>query len=135
MGKKRINQLLDQLKENQQADLQNAAAIYTVAQVAVSKLAEQPVETSLQVESSSKAALLPAPSILSKSELLARYGSYNGCRRAAKQAGIKFKKTPSWLQLTAALSQAAEIQTVVDNYIKSHPQPGLSGFTLTVHIA
>jgi hypothetical protein len=124
MGKKRIHQLLTQMKENQQADLRNAAAIYTVAQVAVNKLeaiasADAP-DSVRAIASASPAPALPAamPTLLTQAELLQRYGSYNGCRSAAQKQGIHFSKSPSWPQLIAAFSYADPIRQRVQDYVQ-----------------
>ena len=89
MGKKRVTQLLDQLKENRQQELENAASIFTVAQVAVNELQADVV----QEAKAAVPALPSAPILLDKAELLRRYGSHKGCRKAAKEKGIKFIRT------------------------------------------
>lgn len=122
MGKRRVTQLLHQLKTNQQQELHNAAAIYTVAQVAVNELQEQS-------QDSTNAALPPAPS-LDKAELLRRYSSYNGCRTAAKNKGIKFQQTPSWQQLITAFGYAEACQQLLHIYTEAYPRPELQGVTI-----
>ena len=123
MGKKRVTQLLNQLKTNQQQELRNAAAIYTVAQVAINELQEQFQDLS------TNAALPPAP-VLDKAELLRRYSSYNGCRTAAKNQGIKFHQTPSWQQLVAAFGYAEACQQLLHIYAEAYPSPELQGVTI-----
>jgi hypothetical protein len=130
MGKKRVTQLLEQLKANQQEELQNAAAIFTVAQVAVNALQEQ---APLDIEPAI-AALPPAPVLLEKAELLRRYGSYNGCRQAAKQRGIKFSRTPKWKQLATAFSYADALQQITNLYIEAYPSPELHGITIELKL-
>ncbi|MBW4556247.1 MAG: hypothetical protein KME59_09960 [Trichormus sp. ATA11-4-KO1] len=125
MGKKRITQLLENIKENQQHELQNAAAIYTVAQVAVNELQQQ----NLQVKEQPIAALPSTLKIIDKAQLLQLYGSYNACRKVAKERGIKFPRTPSWEQLAAALTYAEAFQTIITNYIQTYPYPKLQGTT------
>ncbi|ABA25009.1 conserved hypothetical protein (plasmid) [Trichormus variabilis ATCC 29413] len=125
MGKKRITQLLEGLKENQLRDLHNSAAIYTVAQVAVNELQQQ----SSQIEKPALAALPPSLEIIDKARLLEQYGSYNACRKAAKERGIKFSRTPSWEQLGAALSYAEAFQQIINSYVQTHPYPKLKGTT------
>lgn len=129
MGKKRITQLLENLKENQQQELQNAAAIYTVAQVAVNELQQQ----NLQVEEQPIAALPSTLQIIDKTQLIQLYGSYNACRKAAKEKGIKFSRSPSWEQLSAAFTYAENFQQIITNYIQIYPYPQLQGtkFELT----
>lgn len=139
MGKKRITQLLEQLKDNQQQDLQNTAAIFTVAQVAVNQLQEQ-----LQSEPQSIAALpaaktesvtvLSAPILIDEAELRRRYGSHVACRQAAKAQGIKFSKTPSWHQLTVAFSYLQACQQLVQSYVQAHPSEQLSGVSIELKL-
>jgi len=130
MGKKRVTQLLEQLKTNQQMELQNAAAIFTVAQVAVNELQEK---ISPNIEST--AVELPsAPVLLNKAELLRRYGSYKGCRRAAKEQGIKFSRTPSWERLAAGLSYVDAFQKLTKAYVETHPSPALNGMTIELKL-
>ncbi|MBF2048769.1 MAG: hypothetical protein EDM05_038450 [Leptolyngbya sp. IPPAS B-1204] len=140
MGKKRINQLLEQLKENQQQDLQNAAAIFTVAQVAVNRLREQvePVETvpaRAALSGTEVAALLPAAPIpIERAELERRYGSFNACRQAAKAQGIKFSKTPSWPQLSVAFGYLEACQQMVQDYLQAHPNEQLKGVSIELKL-
>ncbi|MGH2413541.1 MAG: hypothetical protein ACRDEA_07590 [Microcystaceae cyanobacterium] len=128
MGKKRITQLLEQLKANQQAELQNAAAIFTVAQVAVNELREQGLQDTEPIV----AALPPAPVLLDRNQLLQRYGSYRGCRKAAKEQGIKFSRTPSWEQLVIALSYAETLREIFQSYLEVYPNPALQGITFNL---
>jgi len=130
MGKKRVTRLLEQLKDNQQLELQNAAAIFTVAQVAVNELREQ---GSQEIEPTVPA-LPPAPALLDQVELLRRYGSYSGCRKAAKQQGIKFSRTPSWKQLVAAFNYAEACQQLVKSYTKAYPSSALHGITIELKL-
>lgn len=125
MGKKRITQLLQDLKENQLHELHNSAAIYTIAQVAVNELQQQ----SLQIEEPPLAALPSTPKIIDKAQLLKQYGSYRACRKAAKDRGIKFSRTPSWEQLAAALSYAEAFQQIIKTYVETYPNPKLEGTT------
>lgn len=124
MGKQRVTQLLAQLRENQAKDAENAAAIYTVAQVAVDALN--------QAQSSSPVASLPAAPVLDKAELLKRYGSYKGCRRAAKEQGIRFRKTPSWSALEAAFSTYEACKALVRNYVAENPNQHLQGVVFEI---
>lgn len=132
MGKKRIDQLLEQFKENQQQDLHNAAAIYTVAQVAVNELQAQAQQESPW--GGTTEALPPAPPTFTKSELLQRYKSYNGCRSAAKQQGIKFSRTPSWKQLEIAFGYLETCQHWINAYMHQYPQPGLQGVSIQLKL-
>ena len=130
MGKKRVTQLLDQLKENQQQELHNAASIFTVAQVAVNELkADVSKETKPAV-----AALPSAPKLLDKAELLRRYGSYKGCRKAAKEKGIKFRRTPNWNQLISAFSYFEACQQLIQSYVEVHPDPDLKGISIELKL-
>ncbi|NWF60129.1 MAG: hypothetical protein HXY43_12875 [Fischerella sp.] len=129
MGKKRITQLLENLKENQLHELHNSAAIYTVAQVAVNELQQQ----SLQITEPPIAALPSAPTIIDKTQLLKQYGSYRACRKAAKERGIKFSRTPSWEQLAAAFSYAEAFQQIIKTYVETYPNPKLKGTTFELN--
>jgi len=133
MGKQQVAQLLAQLKENQAKDLENAAAIYTVAQVAVEALeaAEEEGRSPLAPPQPSLPPSLSLPSI-TKAELLERYGSFNGCRQAAKKLGIRFSKTPSWAKMEAAFSYREACQQLIHSYLEQHPNPHLQGVTLEV---
>lgn len=130
MGKQRITELLARLKDNEARELDNAASIYTVAQVAVNAL-DQPQQLA---SDPSSAALLPAPIRVSKAELLERYGSYNGCRKTAKALGIRFNKTPSWEKLEAAFSYQEACQQWVQQYLQLYPSQQLSGITIEVQL-
>jgi hypothetical protein len=125
MGKKRVAQLLAQLKENQEKDIENAAGIYTVAKVAVDALA-QPEEAQTDAPS------LPTQPPITKQELLARYGSFNGCRAAAKKQGIKFSKTPSWEKLETAFSHQRAVKEIIQNYLANFPKNQLQGVSFEV---
>lgn len=128
MGKKRIAQLLEQLEDNQQKDLQNAAAIFTVAQVALNEL-QVPESPALPAS-----ALPPSPIELDKAELLKRYGSYNGCRKAAKAQGIRFSRPPSWSQLVAAFSYVESLRQLVKLYVEQYPSPELRGISFELNL-
>ncbi|MFQ3615417.1 MAG: hypothetical protein SNJ57_15655 [Cyanobacteriota bacterium] len=140
MGKKRINQLLSQLKENQQADLRNAAAIYTVAQVAVNELeaiasAADSAETEKRaIAPAASAPALPAavPIQLTQADLVQRFGSFNGCRSAAKKLGIHFPKTPSWPQLITAFSYVDLFRHLIQDYVQQQEIRNLSGVQFTI---
>ncbi|WOB43009.1 hypothetical protein HNI00_07450 [Thermoleptolyngbya oregonensis NK1-22] len=146
MGKKRINQLLNQLKENQQAELRNAAAIYSVAQIAVDELEAIattdlpkperaiPAGIASRIAPATPAPALPAavPTQLTQAELLQRYGSYNGCRSAAKALGIHFPKNPSWPQLIAAFSYIDTFRQLIHDYAQQQEIRNLSGVRFTV---
>jgi hypothetical protein len=139
MGKKRINQLLEQLKENQQQDLQNSAAIFTVAQVAVNQLREQnqtvPHVSAMLPAAESSAALLPAAPIpIEQAELKRRYGSHTACRQAAKKQGIIFSKTPSWQQLSIAFGYLEACQQMVQSYVQTHPSEHLNGISIQLKL-
>jgi hypothetical protein len=130
MGKKTIDRLLTKLEENRQQDAQNAAAIFTVAQVAVNQLADQRTETSsapaLQV---GNAAALTS---ITKEDLLQRYGNYNKCRSAAKRLGILFKGSPKWSQIIAAFNYREACQAHINAYLQQNPNPNLKGVSLVI---
>lgn len=133
MGKQRIDDLLEQLKENQQKELENAAAIFTVAKVAVNELERQVVQETPDLKTSLPA-LPAAPSLTDKAQLLRLYGSYSGCRRAAKERGIKLKGSPTWKQLAAAFSYAEALQKLAKSYCDSYPNSDIKGMTLEIKI-
>lgn len=123
MGKQRVTQLLAQLRENQAKDIENAAAIYTVAQVAIDALDQaQPAPV----------ATLQAASVLDKAALLKQYGSFNGCRQAAKTQGIRFRKTPSWAALEAAFNSYEACKSLVQGYLAQNPNPHLQGVVFEI---
>lgn len=134
MGKKRITQLLTQLQDNQQQELQNAAAIFTVAQVAVDQLNQHQLdlaEVSLELSGSNAPLQLPSgPIPVEQAELKRRYGSHRACRQAAKRQGITFSKTPTWQQLEVAFGYLAACQMLLRSYLRSHPSPQLRGISL-----
>lgn len=129
MGKQKIERLLAQLKENQQQDIQSSAAIFTVAQSAVNELASVQADDA-QID----VAALPdiRPSQLTRADLIAQYGNYNACRKAAKNAGISFSRSPRWPQLIAAFNYIEACQACVTDYITRHPNPSLKGVKLTL---
>ena len=129
MGKQRIQDLLEELKANHQRDVENANAIYTVAQVAVNQLDEI-------AEASEPTLALPEHSspILDREELKRRYHNYQGCRRAAKALGIRFSKTPSWEKLACAFSYAEALRQFSQHYLNTHPNPLLQGIKVDVKI-
>ena len=136
MGKKRITQLLEQLETNQQAELHNAAAIFTVAQAAVNELRDRADHSSeSSISDPSLPALPSAPALLDKAKLIDRYGSYNGCRKAAKQQGIRFAKNPTWEQMVAAFNHREIFQQMVNTYLEAHPAPTLQNVTFEIAIA
>jgi hypothetical protein len=131
MGKQRAKELLEKLKANQQAELENAAAIFTVAQVAVNEL--KAAEQRPDPPTSQPLNLPPSPTV-SKAQLQQQFGNYNQCRKAAKVAGISFARTPSWEQLVAAFAQAHILQKVVDQYRESFAMPSLPGVSVQIKL-
>lgn len=129
MGKQKIEQLLEQLQNNHSQDIQNAAAIFTVAQGAVNQLNQLKELEGLAPEQN---ALPAAPISLTKADLESRYGKFNACRAAAKRAGITFSKTPSWSQLIAAFSYLDACQSCVKTYLQRHPCADLKGVRLSI---
>ncbi|KOP24582.1 hypothetical protein AMR41_20435 [Hapalosiphon sp. MRB220] len=103
--------------------MHNSAAIYTVAQVAVNELQQQ----SLQIEEPPLPVLPSTPKIIDQADLLKQYGSYRACRKAAKDRGMKFSRTPSWEQLAAAFSYAEAFEEIIRTYIETYPNPKLKG--------
>jgi hypothetical protein len=136
MGKKRITQLLEQLQANQQQELQNAAAIFTVAQVAVNQLQEQmqPGSETINALPAPPGLNLVAPIQLDKAELKRRYGSYAACRQAAKKQGIVFSKTPTWQQLATAFAYIEAYQKLIHSYMQHYPTNELRGVYLRLFI-
>ncbi|MBE9077242.1 hypothetical protein IQ241_08030 [Romeria aff. gracilis LEGE 07310] len=128
MGKQKIERLLAQLQGNHSQDIQNAAAIFTVAQGAVKQLDQ------IDRAAPAQTVLPAAPISLTKADLESRYGKFNACRKAAKQAGITFSKTPSWSQLVAAFSYLEACQSCVDAYLQDHPCPDLKGVRLSLRL-
>jgi len=126
MGKKRITQLLDQLQANHEAELKNAAQIFTVAQVAVNQLNQQAEPTVNSLPATS----FQPPTVLDRAVLEQRYGSFNACRKAAKQLGIQFHRTPSWAQLVAAFSYFDVLQKLVQDYTTAFPDANLPIMTM-----
>ncbi|MEO1352457.1 MAG: hypothetical protein AAFW84_27270, partial [Cyanobacteria bacterium J06635_15] len=101
MGKQKIARLLEQLKDNHDQDIQNAAAIFTVAQGAVNQLGQ------LEEERVADSKELPAaPAQLTKIDLINRYGNYNACRKVAKQVGITFRKGKAYASSSDSASCA-----------------------------
>lgn len=132
MGKQKLDRLLAQLKDNQSQDIQNAAAIFTVAQGAVNQLE--------RAEQQNDDAPLPkllsdAPPDLTKADLISRYGNYNACRTAAKQLGITFSTSPRWPQLVAAFRYLPACQSCVDTYLQRHPHPDIQGIKITLKLS
>ncbi|MBW4690465.1 MAG: hypothetical protein KME27_01725 [Lyngbya sp. HA4199-MV5] len=130
MGKKRIAQLLDQLQTNHEADLKNAAQIFTVAQVAVNQLNQQ-VETNSHILPS---APFQAPATLDQATLKQRYGSFNECRKAARQLGIQFHRNPTWAQLVTAFSYFDALQSLVHDYTTTFPDANLHNVTMSFRL-
>ncbi|WP_170944039.1 hypothetical protein [Leptolyngbya sp. BC1307] len=131
MGKQKLDQLLKQLEDNHAQDIENAAAIFTVAQGAVNQLAadsSQPILPESEVP-------LAGPSPVTKADLLERYGSYNACRQAAKRAGITFSHTPRWAQLVTAFSYLLACQACVSTYLQQHPDPNLKGVSIKLTLS
>ena len=122
MGKQSIDRLLSKLKGNQEEDVHNAASIFTVAQSAVNQLTQLG-----QTDDTEPKALSDAPPELTKADLIERYGNYNNCRKAAKQLGITFSRSPRWAQLVAAFRYLPACQSCVNAYVQRHPHPDLQG--------
>lgn len=138
MGKQKIDRLLAQLKDNHSQDIQNAAAIFTVAQGAVNQLQANGAEAdSYRPINSSADSLqtkaLPAPHQLTKADLCDRYGNYNRCRSAAKKAGITLRN-PSWAQMVAAFSYLEACQNCINAYMQQHPSADLKGVSVTLSL-
>ncbi|NEO34658.1 MAG: hypothetical protein F6K36_30585, partial [Symploca sp. SIO3C6] len=123
MGKKRITQLINRLKDNQEQDIKNAASIFTVAQIAVEELEQQGMDDSGAQKDTPYFSLPLEHPLINKTELLRRYGSHLGCRKAAKLQGIKFTRTPSWNKLVAAFQHLESINALVRQYINQQDLP------------
>lgn len=126
MGKKRITQLLDQLQTNHDAELKNAAQIFTVAQVAVNQLSQQ-AETNSHALSATR---FQPPTTLNKTALKQRYGSFNECRKVAKQLGIRLHGHATWSQLIAAFNYFDALQNLVHDYTAAFPNADLHDITV-----
>ncbi len=153
MGKKRIQRLLTQLEDHHQQGSQNSAAIYTVAQVAIDRL-EQSLD--LLADTTSPQAIaagsedfesaaqpiaptglnpvltLPPSSQIDKVELKRRYGSLAACRKAAKEMGISFAKTPSWDRLVAAWQFQEGLLHLRSQYLQACPMTDLESVTISL---
>ncbi|MEL6551945.1 MAG: hypothetical protein AAFQ63_00590 [Cyanobacteria bacterium J06621_11] len=133
MGKQKIDRLLAQIKDNHTQDIQNAAAIFTVAQAAVNDLKDQDNPPTLATEQAVIEQRSPiAPLEWTKNDLIRKYGSYNKCRQAAKQSGITFSRSPRWPQIIAAFNYLQACQSCIDRYIEQHPNADLQGTKITL---
>nr|WP_234909995.1 hypothetical protein [Synechococcus elongatus] len=95
--------------------------IHAEAQLAAA--AAQLAELSEVAIGTLETAMTPLPvSRLTVADLKQRYGSYQGCRRAAAQLGIRFPKTPSWEQLAIALSHVGALKAFWQQYCLDHPE-------------
>lgn len=135
MGKQKLDQLLKQLEDNHAQDIENAAAIFTVAQGAVNQLAADSSPPILPESEGPLSGPLAGPPPITKADLLARYGNYNACRQAAKRAGITFSHTPRWSQLVSAFSYLPACQNCVSTYLQQHPQPNLKGVSIKLTLS
>ena len=118
-------------------DIENAAGIFTVAQVAVNQLeaqAQEAAHDSAQTIAEPFRVLTAAPDVLTKGELIERYGSYNGCRSAARRAGITFSSTPKWSQLIAGFSYLSACQRCIHSYLRQYPSSQLKGIRLSLSL-
>ena len=129
MGKNKIDRLLAQLKDNHTEDIQNAAGIFAVAQGAVNQLKEAVLPTA---EETTPALESRKPHQLTKTDLIEKYNSYNGCRSAAKKSGIVFSRTPRWSQIVAAFNYVEACQDCVNSYMQQHPCKDLKGISVTL---
>jgi hypothetical protein len=127
MGKQTIDRLLAKLQSNHEQDIHNAAAIFTVAQGAVNQL-QNPSEMALAPEQ------LPPPQQLTQADLVDRYGSYNGCRAAAKKAGITFSRSPRWTQIIAAFNYLEACQAHINLYLQHYPNAELKDTKITLKL-
>ncbi|MCG8367906.1 MAG: hypothetical protein MJA27_31805, partial [Pseudanabaenales cyanobacterium] len=62
------------------------------------------------------------------------YGPYNGCRKAAKDKGIKFSRTPTWNQLISAFSYFEACRQLIQSYVETHPNPDLKGVSIQLKL-
>lgn len=136
MGKQKLDQLLKQLKDNHAQEIENAAAIFTVAQSAVNQLAaDSSPQLTLPDSGKLLSDSLSSPAFVTKADLLKRYGNYNACRQAAKRAGITFSHTPRWSQLVTAFSYLPACQGCVSAYIRQYPHPNLKGVSIKLTLS
>ena len=78
---------------------------------------------------------LPEQVTVTKQDLLKKYGSFNGCRSAAKKQGVKFSKTPSWAKLEAAFSHKEAVQELVQGYLANFPAASLEGVSFEIKLS
>ncbi len=135
MGKQKLDRLLAQLEDNHAQDIENAVAIFTVAQGAVNQLAADSAQPILRPSDDALSNPLAAPAFVTKADLLKRYGSYNACRQAAKRAGITFRHTPRWSQLVTAFSYLPACQDCVSTYLRQYPHPNLKGVSIKLRLS
>jgi intracellular sulfur oxidation DsrE/DsrF family protein len=143
MGKKRLEKLLTDLKDNHQRDLKNAAEIYTVAQVAVNQLSDEKNEGKSKKKTKKKPeaeTLKLGPSKLVPSghcqphtieDLKTQYITVAACRKALKDRGLTFSKVPSWEKLAIALNCFEAQQAFLTDYLQQHPSNDFPDCTLT----
>lgn len=136
MGKQKLDQLLKQLEDNHTQDIANAAAIFTVAQSAVNQLAaDLSPQLTLPDSGEPLSDASSGPCLVTKADLLKRYGNYNACRQAAKRAGITFSHTPRWSQLVTAFSYLPACQGCISTYLRQHPHPNLKGMSIKLTLS
>ncbi len=143
MGKKRLEKLLTDLKDNHQRDLKNAAEIYTVAQVAVNQLADAKNEGKSKTKTKKKPEAerlqLESPKLEPSrdrqphtiDDLKTQYVTVTACRKALKTRGLIFTKAPSWEKLAIALNCFEAQQAFLTDYLQQHPTHDFPDCTLT----
>jgi len=137
MGKKRIEKLLETIKDNQKRETINAAGIYTVAQVAINKIVEletgldTKLKTELETKLETKKTSSPPFRQYTVEELKAQYPKLADCRKALKERGLVFSKTPSWAKVAIALSYFEVQQAQFYDYLRHRPSPELTHLTMT----
>lgn len=125
MGKAKLQRLLEQLDAVQAADRENAAAIYTVATIAVQQLEQVagPVELS------------PTLAIAEQSggdlaQFKQQFESYQDCRRQLKAQGLSFGKTPTWQQLYDGWQYLNLVLPALTNALQTQPLPAAARLEL-----
>lgn len=116
MGKAKLQRLLGELEAVQLADRQNAAAIYTVATLAVQKLEEQ-------AATAPPIAALPEAAPVDFSAFKQQFIDHKACRQWLKVQGIQFAKTPSWRDLYQSWRYLLAVQPALAAALRTHPLP------------
>ncbi|ABB57333.1 hypothetical protein [Synechococcus elongatus] len=125
MGKAKLQRLLGELEAVQLSDRQNAAAIYTVATVAVQKLKEQAVAPPVPA--------LPEAAPVDFSAFKQQFVDHKACRQWLKGQGVQFAKTPSWEDLYQSWRYLLAVQPALTTTLQTHPLPASAKLTIAPH--